>query len=85
MNETLHHPPAIPEYKALVRSGIRRPTNDVQRRSWYQVQADTGATSGLWVLDDGTECDCRADPSEAYASDPDHGRRVRCRDAGTMG
>jgi hypothetical protein len=52
---------------------LRWHLDDIQRRSWHQVQADTGAASSLWVLDDGTECDCRADPSEGDAGDPDHG------------
>jgi hypothetical protein len=30
--------------------------DNLQRRPRHEVQADTGAASGLWVSNDGTEC-----------------------------
>ena len=64
---------------------LRRNLDGVSRGPWHQVQADTGAASGLWLLDDLAERGGRADPSQGNAGDPDDGRGARRLDARAVG
>jgi hypothetical protein len=58
---------------------------------WTEFRGDRGTKSKpipgprLWLLDDGPECDRRADPSQGHAGDPDDGRRTGRVDARAMG
>jgi hypothetical protein len=61
---------ALNEERPLFR--FRGPVDDLQRRAGHEVKDNSGAASGLWLLDNGTECGCRADPSDGDAGDPDH-------------
>src|SRR5437660_6385947 len=49
------------------------------------TEADPRSASGLRISDDGAECDCRTDPPQGHAGDPDDGRGARRLDARALG
>ena len=63
--------PISPHPNQVTEAGLKALEAPASRGAW----SNSGRRSGsLWVLDHGTECDRRADPSEGHAGDLDHGR-----------